>query len=139
MLCTELFEMVYEMAIMTRESKIKFRICASVFFFVLHIACILKYIFFCFQVCFLTLSFQYFFHVHTKLTFFQSYVNYEYRNDYAGSQQGLLSSATPSHKYYLVFVLCSFHYYRQIVSSCIKITLYSETQTMPKYVFTAVK
>lgn len=97
-------------------------------------------IFFSFQLCSLTLSFQYVFHVHTELTFFQSDVNQEYRNGYAGLQQGLhLSSATPSDKCYLVFVLCSFHYYRQIVSSCVKITLYGETQTVPKYEFTAVK
>lgn len=43
-----------------------------------------------------------------ELLFSQSDINYEYQNDYAGSDQGLLSSMSPSQKYYRGFVVCSF-------------------------------
>lgn len=46
MLRTGLLEMVLEIDIMTKGNTIKFRVCTSVFFFVLHIACILNYFFF---------------------------------------------------------------------------------------------
>ena len=78
-----------------------------------------------------------------ELTFFQSDTNKEYRNDYAGSDQGLLSSVSPSQKYYLVFVLSSFHYYRQRISFFLYksyiIYFNGDTQTAPKSVFAAVK